>query len=59
MDATNLFVPDVAVITNIGLDHIKTLGGTLEIIAGEKAGIIKEGIPLVLGDMKRILPLYY
>lgn len=52
LDATNLFVPDVAVITNIGLDHVKTLGGTLEIIAGEKAGIIKEHIPLVLGDME-------
>ncbi len=52
LDATNLFIPDVAVITNIGLDHIKTLGGTLEIIAGEKAGIIKEGIPLVLGDIE-------
>ncbi|HQO47383.1 MAG TPA: folylpolyglutamate synthase/dihydrofolate synthase family protein, partial [Candidatus Cloacimonas sp.] len=52
LDATNLFSPDVAVITNIGLDHIKTLGGTLEIIAAEKAGIIKEGIPLVLGDIE-------
>ena len=52
LDATNLFFPDVAVITNIGLDHTKTLGGTLELIAGEKAGIIKEGIPLVLGEME-------
>lgn len=52
LDATNLFIPDVAVITNIGLDHVKTLGGTLEIIAGEKAGIIKAGIPLVLGDIE-------
>ncbi|PKN72834.1 MAG: bifunctional tetrahydrofolate synthase/dihydrofolate synthase [Candidatus Cloacimonetes bacterium HGW-Cloacimonetes-3] len=52
LDATNLFTPDVAVITNIGLDHVKTLGPTLEIIAGEKAGIIKAGVPLVLGDME-------
>lgn len=52
LDATNLFTPDVSVITNIGLDHVKTLGGTLEIIAGEKAGIIKPGIPLVIGDME-------
>ena len=52
LDATNLFTPDIAVITNIGLDHVKTLGGTLEIIAGEKAGIIKEGVPLVLGAME-------
>ncbi|HPB18612.1 MAG TPA: folylpolyglutamate synthase/dihydrofolate synthase family protein [Candidatus Cloacimonas sp.] len=52
LDATNLFFPEVAVITNIGLDHTKTLGGTLELIAGEKAGIIKEGIPLVLGEIE-------
>jgi len=52
LDATNLFVPDVAAISTIGLDHIKTLGGSLEIIAAEKAGIIKEGIPLVLGDIE-------
>jgi dihydrofolate synthase/folylpolyglutamate synthase len=52
LDATNLWTPDVMVITNIGLDHVKTLGGTLEIIAGEKAGIIKAGIPVVLGDME-------
>jgi dihydrofolate synthase/folylpolyglutamate synthase len=52
LDATNLFTPDVSVITNIGLDHVKTLGGTLELIAGEKAGIIKPGVPLVLGDME-------
>ncbi|MCK9310211.1 MAG: bifunctional folylpolyglutamate synthase/dihydrofolate synthase [Candidatus Cloacimonetes bacterium] len=52
LDATNLFNPNVEVITNIGLDHVKTLGGTLEIIAGEKAGIIKPGIPLVLGNIE-------
>jgi len=52
LDATNLFTPNVSVITNIGLDHIKTLGGTLEIIAAEKAGIIKPGIPLVMGDIE-------
>ena len=51
LDATNLFTPDVSVISTIGLDHIKTLGGTVELIAAEKAGIIKEGIPLVLGDI--------
>ena len=51
LDATNLFVPDVSAITTIALDHIKTLGGTVEIIASEKAGIIKEGIPLVLGEI--------
>ena len=51
LDATNLFTPDIAAITTIGLDHIKTLGGTLEQIAREKAGIIKENVPLVLGDI--------
>ncbi|MDD4308902.1 MAG: bifunctional folylpolyglutamate synthase/dihydrofolate synthase [Candidatus Cloacimonetes bacterium] len=52
LDATNLFIPDIAIITNIGLDHVKTLGGTKEIIAGEKAGIIKNQVPVVLGDME-------
>ncbi len=51
LDATNLFTPDIAAITTIGLDHIKTLGGTLEQIATEKAGIIKEKVPLVLGEI--------
>jgi dihydrofolate synthase / folylpolyglutamate synthase len=49
LDATNIFTPDICAITTIGLDHVKTLGGTLELIAAEKAGIIKPGIPLVLG----------
>lgn len=49
LDATNLFTPSVTAITSIGLDHIKTLGGTVELIAAEKAGIIKPGVPLVLG----------
>ena len=52
LDATNLFTPDVTAITTIALDHIKTLGGTVEIIAGEKAGIIKEQISLVIGDIE-------
>lgn len=52
LDATNLYTPDIAVITNIGLDHVKTLGGTLAEIAREKAGIIKAGIPLVLGQIE-------
>ncbi|MBW6513506.1 MAG: bifunctional folylpolyglutamate synthase/dihydrofolate synthase [Candidatus Syntrophosphaera sp.] len=52
LDATNLFNPDVCAITTIGLDHVKTLGGTLELIAAEKAGITKPGIPLVLGRIE-------
>lgn len=51
LDATNLFTPDVAVITTIGLDHVKTLGNSVELIAAEKAGIVKPGVPLVLGKL--------
>lgn len=50
LDSTNLITPEVSVITNIGLDHVQFLGDTLEKIAGEKAGIIKEGIPVVIGE---------
>lgn len=49
LDSTNAVSPDVAVITPIGLDHQKWLGDTLAEIAGEKAGIIKPGIPVVTG----------
>jgi len=49
LDATNLFTPQVSAITTIGLDHTKTLGETLELIAFEKAGIIKPKVPVVLG----------
>lgn len=49
LDATNLFTPRVAAITTIGLDHVKTLGETPELIAFEKAGIIKSEVPVVLG----------
>ncbi len=52
LDATNLFTPDVGVITTIGLDHVKTLGGTVELIAAEKAGIIKDNLPLVVGEIE-------
>lgn len=47
LDATNIVTPLVAVITNIGFDHMQYLGDTLEQIAGEKAGIIKPGVPVV------------
>lgn len=49
LDATNLVDPDVSVITRIGLDHLDVLGGTLRKIAGEKAGIMRAGRPVVLG----------
>lgn len=47
LDATNVLLPEVSVITSISLDHTKVLGDTLEAIAGEKAGIIKPGVPVV------------
>jgi len=50
LDATNIITPLVSVITNIGLDHTQFLGNTLEAIAGEKAGIIKPNIPVVIGE---------
>jgi dihydrofolate synthase/folylpolyglutamate synthase len=50
LDSTNIIVPEVSLITNIGLDHIQLLGGTLEKIALEKAGIIKRGIPVVISE---------
>mgnify|MGYP002512512781 FL=1 len=50
LDATNIITPLVSVITNIGLDHTDLLGSTLQAVAAEKAGIIKRGIPVVLGE---------
>ena len=50
LDATNVVVPELSVITNIGLDHTDLLGDTLPEIAFEKAGIIKEGVPVVVGE---------
>lgn len=50
LDATNIITPLVSVITNIGLDHTQFLGNTLEAIAGEKAGIIKPHIPVIIGE---------
>lgn len=50
LDATNIISPEISVITNIGLDHTQILGDTLEKIATEKGGIIKENIPVVIGE---------
>ncbi|XOL41073.1 Folylpolyglutamate synthase [Aequorivita nionensis] len=50
LDSTNIIMPEVSVITNIGLDHTQFLGDTLEKVASEKAGIIKEGIPVIVGE---------
>ena len=50
LDATNIITPEVSVVTNIGLAHTDLLGDTIEKVAGEKAGIIKRNIPIVLGE---------
>ncbi len=50
LDSTNIITPLVSVITNIGFDHTQFLGNTLELIAAEKAGIIKKNIPVVIGE---------
>lgn len=50
LDSTNIVTPLLSVITNIGFDHTQFLGNTLEVIAGEKAGIIKPNIPVVIGE---------
>lgn len=50
LDSTNVITPELSVITNIGYDHMQFLGDTLELIATEKAGIIKPGIPVIIGE---------
>lgn len=52
LDSTNVICPQLSIITNIGWDHMNMLGNTLEEIASEKAGIIKENIPVVIGEKK-------
>lgn len=50
LDSTNIITPELSVITNIGFDHMNLLGNTLDKIAFEKAGIIKQNIPVVVGE---------
>ncbi|AKD55573.1 bifunctional folylpolyglutamate synthase/dihydrofolate synthase [Spirosoma radiotolerans] len=50
LDSTNVITPVASVITNIGYDHTDILGDTLPLIAGEKAGIIKPGVPVLIGE---------
>lgn len=54
LDSTNIITPLVCVITNIGHDHMDLLGDTIEKVAIEKAGIIKEGVPVVIGETQKI-----
>ena len=49
LDCSNIITPEISIITNIGLDHQQLLGDTLTKIAGEKAGIIKKNVPVVIG----------
>ncbi|MDE1191733.1 MAG: bifunctional folylpolyglutamate synthase/dihydrofolate synthase [Arachidicoccus sp.] len=51
LDSTNVILPEVCLITNIGKDHMDILGNTLEKIAFEKAGIIKENVPVVVSEI--------
>lgn len=53
LDSTNIIMPEVSVITNIGLDHTQFLGETLPEIAFEKAGIIKRNTPIVIGEKQK------
>lgn len=53
LDSTNIIEPEVSVITQVGYEHADKLGCSLTSIAGEKAGIIKPGRPVILGDSKR------
>ena len=50
LDSTNIIMPICSVITNISMDHMNMLGDTLELIAGEKAGIIKSAVPVIIGE---------
>ena len=50
LDCTNIITPDISIITNISFDHVQYLGDTLAKIAGEKAGIIKHGVPVIIGE---------
>lgn len=50
LDSTNIITPELSIITNISFDHQDVLGNTLKEIAGEKAGIIKSGVPVLIGE---------
>ena len=55
LDSTNVITPEVSLITNIGYDHAEFLGDTLELIAKEKAGIIKPGVPVIVSERQPAL----
>ena len=53
LDSTNIIKPELSIITNIGIDHTNLLGNTIEKIAAEKAGIIKENTPIIIGRKQK------
>ena len=55
LDSTNIISPLLSVITNIGHDHMDLLGNTLEKVAGEKAGIIKKNVPVIIGEKQDLI----
>ncbi|MDA1269400.1 MAG: bifunctional folylpolyglutamate synthase/dihydrofolate synthase [Bacteroidetes bacterium] len=52
LDSTNVIHPELSIITNIGFDHTQFLGNTLHLIAGEKAGIIKKSVPVIISQIQ-------
>lgn len=59
LDATNIIVPELSVITSISLEHQQFLGDTLELISAEKAGIIKQNVPVVIGELRpSLVPVF-
>lgn len=59
LDSTNIILPILSIITNIGFDHMNILGNTLEAIASEKAGIIKKNTPVLIGEiLPETLPVF-
>lgn len=60
LDSTNVIIPELSVITNISYDHMNLLGDTLPAIARQKAGIIKPGIPVVIGETQpELQPVFF
>ena len=59
LDSTNVITPELSLITNIGWDHMDLLGDSLEKIAGEKAGIIKDKIPVVISERQPEVGTYF
>ena len=59
LDSTNIIIPELSIITNIGLDHTNLLGDTIQKIAKEKAGIIKSNTPIIIGrNQEEIKPIF-